>query len=280
MTSAPQPAAPATASPDPVLLAEHPDPSRPLALQPLSAAPPWMHPLIERTLEGPHPDWVTEAMQRRADTELPGRPSRSAAVLILLAETADGPDLLLTQRAATLRSHAGQPAFPGGGLDAGETVVQAALREGQEETGLDPSAVTPLLLLPRLFLPVSSYAVTPVVAFWQRPGPVGPVDPAETAAVARVPIADLVDPVNRVMLRHPSGFVGPAFNVGNMQVWGFTAALVDLLLELAGWALPWDTTRVQDMAAESTEVDLSTDELIEPHPTDGPRGRRRPGATR
>ena len=87
--------------------------------------------------------------------------------------------------------------------------------------------------------------VVPVLAWWRVPSVVGPVDPAECAAVARVPIAELVAPVNRLQVRHPNGYVGPAFAVGGMLVWGFTAGLLDRLLELAGWATPWDRERVQ-----------------------------------
>ncbi|RIJ78712.1 CoA pyrophosphatase [Nakamurella silvestris] len=214
-----------------------------------ASAPEWIQPLLHRVSTGPLPLWVPAMLARRGRQDRPGH--RESAVLILLGEqdATQGPDLLLTQRAATLRTHAGQPAFPGGALDPGESPTMAALREGHEETGLVPDTVRPLLLLPTLSLPVSNYAVTPVVAHWETPGPVGPVDIAETAAVARVPIADLADPDNRLNFRHPSGFVGPAFDVAGMRVWGFTAALVDMLLELGGWAQPWDRDRVVEMSA-------------------------------
>ena len=142
-----------------------------------------------------------------------------------------------------MRSHAGQPAFPGGAADPGEDAIAAALREGQEETGLVPTSVLPAALLPDLYLPPSGFIVSPVLAYWQQPGDVGPVDPAETAVVARVPIAELVDPANRGQVFHPSGFVGPAFEVAGLLVWGFTAGLVDTLLELGGWSVPWDRNR-------------------------------------
>ncbi len=130
-----------------------------------------------------------------------------------------------------MRSHAGQPAFPGGANDPGEDAVAAALREGQEETGLQPDSVLPVGLFPELYLPPSGFLVRPVLAYWREPGEVSPVDPAETAVVARVPVADLVDPANRGTVRHPSGFVGPAFQVADLLVWGFTAGLVDALLD-------------------------------------------------
>ncbi len=63
------------------------------------------------------------------------------------------------------------------------------------------------------------------------------------AAVVRVPIAELVDPANRLQVRHPSGWIGPAFEVADLLVWGFTAGLLDKLLQLGGWEQPWDTRR-------------------------------------
>ena len=56
-------------------------------------------------------------------------------------------------------------------------------------------------------------------------------------------MAELVDPANRVMVVHPSGYRGPGFQVADMLVWGFTAMLLDRLLELSGWARPWPRER-------------------------------------
>ncbi|MEU0223067.1 CoA pyrophosphatase [Streptomyces sp. NPDC006284] len=157
-----------------------------------------------------------------------------------------GPELLLMERAGTLRSHAGQPAFPGGALDPedgdpqGEGPLRAALREAEEETGLDPAGVQLFGVLPRLYIPVSGFVVTPVLAWWREPSPVGAVDPNETARVFTVPVADLTDPGNRVTAVHPSGHRGPAFLVESTLVWGFTAGVIDRLLHFAGWELPWD----------------------------------------
>lgn len=171
------------------------------------------------------------------------RAGRRSAVLMLFADGPAGPDLLLTARASTLRAHAGQPAFPGGKQDPGEDAVQTALREATEETGLQSSSVTPAALFPDLFLGPSGFLVSPVLAHWHTPGPVAPVDPAETAAVARVPVAELVDPANRGRVRHPSGYIGPAFEVAGMVVWGFTAGVVEVLLDIGGWTVPWNRQR-------------------------------------
>jgi 8-oxo-dGTP pyrophosphatase MutT (NUDIX family) len=205
------------------------------------ALPDWWEPLASRAV-----------LARRSDfTRWPTPPlgGRKSAVLILLGEdAATGPDVLVLQRAATLRNHAGQPAFPGGGADPEDADdVATALREATEEVGLDPGTTTIVALLPRLWVPVSGYVVTPVLAWWHTPHPVAPVDLAEVARVQRIPIAELVDPANRVRLRHPSGYIGPAFDVREMVIWGFTAGVLNSLLDLGGWTRPWDESRVVDM---------------------------------
>ena len=127
------------------------------------------------------------------------------------------------------------------------TPSAAALREAAEETGLDPTGVEVVATLPRLWLPPSGFVVTPVLGWWRTPSPVSAVDPVEVAAAHRVPVAELTDPANRWTVRHPSGWMGPAFGVRGMVVWGFTAGLLDRLLALAGWEQPWDATRVEEL---------------------------------
>jgi 8-oxo-dGTP pyrophosphatase MutT (NUDIX family) len=174
-----------------------------------------------------------------------GGGARPAAVLILFGDGPDGPDVLVTERAADLRWHAGQPAFPGGGADpADASPADTALREAREEVGLDPACVEVLRTTRPLYLPPSNFLVTPVLAWWHTPCPVASVDPGETSSVARVRISELADPDNRLLLRHPqSGYVGPAFRVRGMLVWGFTAGLLDALLRLGGWERPWRSPR-------------------------------------
>ena len=203
-------------------------------------APPWLAPLI--TSAGSLT--ARDIGQRRIPPpESGGRP---AAVLIAFADGANGPDVLLVERASTLRNHAGQVAFPGGGADPEDAdAVATALREAEEETGLDPTGVVPLAQLPDLYLPPSGFVVSPVVAHWARPVAVHAVDPGETAAVVRVPLAELTDPANRFSVSHPSGLIGPGFAVSGLFVWGFTGVLLATLLDLGGWARPWDTTIVR-----------------------------------
>ncbi|CAB4962437.1 unannotated protein [freshwater metagenome] len=169
-------------------------------------------------------------------------------MLILFGEGDLGPDLLLIERAHDMRSHAGQPAFPGGAIDPDDDgPVAAALREANEETGLDPSGIEVIAALPALWLPPSNFAVTPVVGWWHTPSPVRAADPREVASVERVSVAELVDPANRVTVRHPSGYMGAGFDVRGLLVWGFTAGLISRLFALAGWEQPWDRERVVDL---------------------------------
>jgi len=114
---------------------------------------------------------------------------KQAAVAVVVTETQGRPALLLTRRAARLRAHAGQWALPGGRRDAGETAVEGALREVQEEVGLalSPDAVLGLL---DDYVTRSGYVMTPVIC-WA--GQVGELTGAEeeVAAVHQVPLADL-----------------------------------------------------------------------------------------
>lgn len=165
-------------------------------------------------------------------------------------------DVLLLARASTLRSHPGQVAFPGGRVDPGDDgPVAAALREAQEETGLDPSGVEVLGELEIVPLAFSQHVVTPVLAWWRHPSAVGVVDEAESAAVFRAAVADLLDPANRgstVIRRDGQEWRGPGFLVptasGEFLVWGFTGMLLNALFDRLGWTEPWDAGRELPLA--------------------------------
>lgn len=175
----------------------------------------------------------------------PASGGRASAVLVVFAEGADGPDVLVIERAAELRRHAGQVAFPGGVIEGGDSgPVAAALREAAEETGLRADSVDVFGALPELWIERTRFRITPVLGWWHSPSRVAPADPREVASVMRIPLDELADPAHRVRARHPSGGEGPAFRVRGLLVWGFTAGLLDWLLRLGGWELPWDSTVV------------------------------------
>jgi len=214
--------------------------------------------LTPHSPDGPPPQWLTRllAAAQHMDIPAPLRPpadsGRPAAVLVLFgAGDGHGPDLLLIRRAAALRKHPGQPAFPGGAIDEADGgPVRAALREAAEETGLDPAGVQVVGVLPELYVWRSDFRVTPVLGWWHSPSPVAPGDPAEIESVRRIPVAELADPANRLMLRYPGGQGGPAFRAGGLLVWGFTAALLDRLLALGGWERPWDAAHVTELTPD------------------------------
>jgi len=182
-----------------------------------------------------------------------GRPS---AVLILFGPSPEGgEDVVLTERSHGMRSHAGQVSFPGGAIDPIDSgPVSAALREAQEEVGLDPAGVQVVAELPALYLPPSNFVVTPVLAWWAQPSPISVVDHLEVARVIRAPLSELTDPARRFTVSHPSGFVGPAFDVDGLLVWGFTAGLLSKVLELAGLERSWDRSDHRPLPPQLVEV--------------------------
>lgn len=217
--------------------------------------PGWLRPLVTAA-GGVLPDQLSRFAP-------PAEGGRESAILMLFGPGEDTGDpipthgavgdVLLIERAHDMRSHPRQVAFPGGAVDPGDDgPVAAALREAMEETGLDPAGVDIVATLPALFLPPSGFVVTPVLAWWREPSPVSVVDPREVASVHRVPLRALLDPANRMQVTHPSGYVGAAFRVSGLLVWGFTAGLLDKLLHLAGWEEPWDRDRFEELPPEMT----------------------------
>jgi 8-oxo-dGTP pyrophosphatase MutT (NUDIX family) len=223
------------------------DPDEPGMTVPGVDVPDWLRPLAD----------ATARITRRTLTDYvptPERVWRPSAVLACFGETDGEPDIILVQRPATMRSHAGQVAFPGGATDPGDGgPVATALREAQEEVALDPASVTVFGQLPGLWLRASSFIAVPVLAWWHSPHPLAAAE-AECDAVARMPLRTLADPANRWMVRHESGYEGPSFDVADpidpdrrWFVWGFTAGVITHLLDAGGWARDWDRSRTRPL---------------------------------
>lgn len=228
------------------------------------AAPAWLRPLVDNTEGVPRayrrrvPPDVLAAITAANATATVTRAKRDAAVLVLFSGPDAGgeglppdADLLVTVRASTLRHHAGQAAFPGGATDPDDQgPVHTALREATEETGLDTNRIQPLATLQRMFIPPSGFHVVPVLAYSPDPGPVSVVDESETAIVARVPVRAFVNPENRLMVYRDANsrrWAGPAFLLNEMLVWGFTGQVISAILDVAGWAVPWNTDDVREL---------------------------------
>ena len=199
----------------------------------IDGLPEWMHSLVTVV-----PSVTTSEVTRFAPID--GR-GRHAAVLILFSADRD---IVLIERARGEVAHSGQPAFPGGAVEEHDVDAQAAaLREAREEIGLDPDRVRIFGLLPDLWVPVSDFVVSPVLAVFDSQTAIGVQDSSEVSRVEKVAIEALAEPENRVTVVHPSGYRGPGFTVHDMLVWGFTAGVLDAILDRSGWALPWDVQR-------------------------------------
>jgi 8-oxo-dGTP pyrophosphatase MutT (NUDIX family) len=160
------------------------------------------------------------------------RAPRPAAVLVPVIRRAPELTVLLTERTAHLRSHAGQVAFPGGAIDDGEGPVAAALREAEEEIALDPAHVEPLGFLDG-YLTRTAYAVTPVIGLVDTEAAFTPHE-AEVARLFEVPLRFLMNEANHE--KHSREWQGKprhfhAMRFGDHYIWGATAGMIRNLFE-------------------------------------------------
>ena len=226
------------------------------------AGPAWLRPLIDNI------DGVRGAYRRRVPADVLASigaanaaagvlARRDAAVLVLFSGAADAPagavpadaDLLVTMRAATLRHR--RAGRPGGASDPGDDgPVGTALREAFEETGIDVTRLQTLATLEANVHPALGISRRPGVgvlsvirvrsASWtSRDGRGG------TSSVAR--LRQSGEPVDGVSGGQHRRFAGPAFLLNQMLVWGFTGQVISAMLDVAGWAQPWDDRKVLEL---------------------------------
>jgi 8-oxo-dGTP pyrophosphatase MutT (NUDIX family) len=155
-------------------------------------------------------------------------PGRAASVLLTLVERPAGLTVLFTERAAHLKDHAGQVSFPGGRIGAGETTVDAALRETHEEIGLRSTDVEVLGVLDE-FLTGTGFLIKPVVGYVAAGSFVATPDPIEVASVFEVPLVFIVDPANVTATyreRLGARFRTYELDHSGHRIWGATAAIL------------------------------------------------------
>lgn len=185
---------------------------------------------LARALAAHHP--AAAPIDRIAPEHLPAGGFAEAAVLVPLHEGPLGPSVLLTVRRADLKRHAGQISFPGGRLDPGEGSQAGALREAQEEIGLDPARVEILGRLSEAVVLQSAFRLTPWVGSVPYPYPYAAA-PREVEAIWHVPLAALLAPgVHRTERRLVYGLDVDVhfYDVEGRTIWGATARVLSELL--------------------------------------------------
>lgn len=154
--------------------------------------------------------------------------ARVAAALLLIYDGPEGPALPLTVRASGLRRHAGQISLPGGATDPGETLAEAALREAQEEIGVDPRSVVVLGELTPVHVLVSGFTLHPVVGVTHQ-RPAFRAAASEVEAILEVSLDHLRD-ASRIRrgtrIREGVAVEYPYYDLLGHQVWGATAMVL------------------------------------------------------
>lgn len=177
-----------------------------------------------------HAESMIDAQQKQYPS------ARNAAVLITLFDKDEETHISFIRRASTLRSHSGEIAFPGGASDISDvSPIVTALREAQEEIGLTSSRVEVLGIMPSVFTVVSNFLITPVVAFLpEGPGPLQ-LQESEVSEIIFLPLKGLANPAiyhTEQWVRDNVQHIVSFFDYGVYRIWGATAHMLTMLLEL------------------------------------------------
>jgi 8-oxo-dGTP pyrophosphatase MutT (NUDIX family) len=189
---------------------------------------------MRRPLLGPSAQ-ITMAPQPRPLRAPPGAEPRQAGVLLVLYPVQDVLHLVLTVRNPDLNYHSGQISLPGGGWEEGdESLLETALREAEEEIGVDADKLEVLGPLTPLYIPPSNNVIHPFVGYARRRPTFDP-DPTEVAELLEVPLALLLDPATRReedWTWRGAELHVPFYAVGEHKVWGATAIVLAEFLAL------------------------------------------------
>jgi 8-oxo-dGTP pyrophosphatase MutT (NUDIX family) len=178
-------------------------------------------------------DRLRESLLTNEEAEAIGaHGSTEAAVLLPLYEDDEGPGLIFTERRDDMRRHAGEVSFPGGRRDhPGEELHATALREAEEEIGLDPSSVELVGALPPIGTFVTNYKVHPFVGLIPRDAPVAP-NPSEVASILHIHLETLRGAYEmRRLVRRGVPFRTPTYEVDRHMIWGATGRILETFFE-------------------------------------------------
>jgi 8-oxo-dGTP pyrophosphatase MutT (NUDIX family) len=196
---------------------------------------------LRQPLPGPSAQWRMAPRPMRTWTEgVTPATARPAAGLLLVFPIDGLAHLVLTVRADTLERHGGQVSLPGGVVEPGESIEQAALREAHEEIGLDTAAVTTLGALTSIDIHVSGFRLHPIVGTVEERPALYAAD-GEVARVLEISIARLMDPSAfawRTMAREGGQIRVPTLHAEGADIWGATAMVVSEFLTMLGWQGP------------------------------------------
>jgi mutator protein MutT len=181
---------------------------------------------------------LRELLARRPAVEIDAPEHRRACVLIPLIRNGDGWSVLLTVRSANLAAHSGQIAFPGGAVEAGESLADAVVREAHEEVGIPPERVE---LIGRLddVITNSGFLVAPFVGVIHEPIEYV-MQESEVVETFEVPVEALLAPGNPEvryitfrMRRYPAYY----YRYGTYEIWGLTGRMLKAFLDLVWQAI-------------------------------------------
>jgi 8-oxo-dGTP pyrophosphatase MutT (NUDIX family) len=202
-----------------------------------------------------NPDIFFQQLKRQLKSRLPGSVSHNkmlppgrilnvpsdqinyheSAVLILLFPCQNQIQLCLIRRPATMKNHAGQIAFPGGKREKNDAdLVQTALREAQEEIGVDRETIEIFGIMSSVYVQISDFLITPVLG-WLNEKPKIVIDKSEVDEVILVSLEELTDHLNRCdrEMETKTGRIGvPGYEINGSFIWGATAMILAELIDL------------------------------------------------